>query len=46
MEVNIIFSVAHQVDSISLVDVSDKLPNLKRNPGLTTWKVILFLPDL
>ncbi|WOO79748.1 Multisite-specific tRNA:(cytosine-C(5))-methyltransferase trm4b [Vanrija pseudolonga] len=23
----------------SIVDVSDKLPNLKRRPGITTWKV-------
>lgn len=25
--------------SLELVDVSDKLPNLKRSPGISTWKV-------
>lgn len=26
--------------TIELVDVSDKMPELKRSPGLSTWKVI------
>ena len=25
---------------LSLVDVSDQLPKLKRNPGMTSWKVL------
>lgn len=28
------------VDKINLVDVSDHLPNLKRKPGMNTWKVL------
>jgi 16S rRNA C967 or C1407 C5-methylase (RsmB/RsmF family) len=27
---------------LELVDVSDKLPALKRSPGRSTWKVITF----
>lgn len=32
-------TVAHAPGKFSIVDVADLLPNLKRRPGLTTWKV-------
>ncbi|KAH9816065.1 S-adenosyl-L-methionine-dependent methyltransferase [Melampsora americana] len=36
----VLSAVLNQHPEMSLVDVSDRLPELKRRPGMTTWKVM------